>query len=352
MNITPAIPPGSRVLVTGANGYIGSEIVDCFLKYGYKVRGSVRDADRSKWLQEFFDNRYGKGNFTLVQVPSFDSPEDFADAVKGMDIVVHTTGVIETTSTDIKKTMAAYTRSMLSGLEAASREITVKRFVLTSSAWAAASPRPGVEFSFGEWTFNEEAIERVADPSTWDNFMLVYPACKAVGEKACWDFVRAKKPHFVFNTVNPDSNFGPAVCPERLGVASTSAFVKMLFDNQKESKGIVLSLDPQWFVDVRDAALVHLAAAVDPSIEGRRLFAYAGRFNWDDVIAIFRKAYPDRQWEDMNHGEDKQTPPRERATQALKDVFGVSWTSLEQSVLDTIKAGEGMQVRPFGSPGV
>lgn len=34
--------PGAKFLVAGANGFIGSHVVDQLLKLGYFVRGSVR----------------------------------------------------------------------------------------------------------------------------------------------------------------------------------------------------------------------------------------------------------------------------------------------------------------------
>lgn len=65
-----AIPKGSTVLVTGANGFIGSHIADQFLQYGFRVRGTVRDADKNKWLDDVFRERYGHGRFELRTVPN------------------------------------------------------------------------------------------------------------------------------------------------------------------------------------------------------------------------------------------------------------------------------------------
>lgn len=79
----PAIPKGSTVLVTGANGFISSHIVDQFLEAGYKVRGTVRDATKNAWLASTFDKKHGKGFFELVQVPDMAAENALTEATKG-----------------------------------------------------------------------------------------------------------------------------------------------------------------------------------------------------------------------------------------------------------------------------
>lgn len=80
----PVIAPGSWILVTGANGFIASHVADELLKIGYKVRGTVRDATRSSWLQELFDKKYGPGKFEMVVVEDMVTPGAFDEATKGI----------------------------------------------------------------------------------------------------------------------------------------------------------------------------------------------------------------------------------------------------------------------------
>lgn len=70
-------------MVTGANGFLGSHIVDQFLAEGYKVRGTVRNLDKNKWLQEYFDKKYDPGLLELVKVEDFTNEHCFDGAVKG-----------------------------------------------------------------------------------------------------------------------------------------------------------------------------------------------------------------------------------------------------------------------------
>lgn len=82
-----ALPKGSLVIVSGANGYIGSHIVDQLLELGYNVRGTVRA--EKPWLNEMFEEKYGKGRFETAVVPTMNVPEAFDEAVKGAAGFIH-----------------------------------------------------------------------------------------------------------------------------------------------------------------------------------------------------------------------------------------------------------------------
>ena len=43
-----ALKPGSSVLVTSVNGFIGSHVADQLLARGYHVRGTVRDVAKAE----------------------------------------------------------------------------------------------------------------------------------------------------------------------------------------------------------------------------------------------------------------------------------------------------------------
>ena len=80
----PVIPPGSTVLVTGANGYIASHVADQLIQAGYLVRGTSRDVAKTVWMTDLFDNKYGKGKFEAVEVKDMAESGAFDDACKGM----------------------------------------------------------------------------------------------------------------------------------------------------------------------------------------------------------------------------------------------------------------------------
>jgi hypothetical protein len=52
------------------------------------------------------------------------------------------------------------------------------------------------------------------------------------------------------------------------------------------------------YVNVRDVASLHVAALLDPEVNGQRVQAFNSGFNWNNVLAVFRKVYPERKFID------------------------------------------------------
>ncbi|KAK0894235.1 hypothetical protein LTR02_012403 [Friedmanniomyces endolithicus] len=87
------------------------------------------------------------------------------------------------------------------------------------------------------------------------------------------------------------------------------------------------------FIDVVDDARLHVAALIDPSCAGKRIFAFARPFNRDDVLAIFRKMHLDKEFrDDIKVGRDLSEVPNQEAEELLRKHYGHGWTSLEESV--------------------
>ena len=80
---TVAIQPGATIFVTGANGLIGSYVIDLLLKMGYNVRGAVRSSDKCKWLADYFHGKYDGVKFEMVDVPDMTLDGCYDEAVKG-----------------------------------------------------------------------------------------------------------------------------------------------------------------------------------------------------------------------------------------------------------------------------
>jgi nucleoside-diphosphate-sugar epimerase len=82
-----AIPDGSKILVTGANGYIASHVCDILLGMGYQVRGTLRS--EKPWLNSFFEKKYGTGRFESMIIPSLVEVEPWEAAAAGVHGIAH-----------------------------------------------------------------------------------------------------------------------------------------------------------------------------------------------------------------------------------------------------------------------
>jgi len=88
------LPPGSRILVTGANGYIASHIVDKLLDLGYLVQGTIRAP--KPWLNKYFEDKYGPNVFETVFVESFSNKDELEGIMENVDGVIHAVSRIST----------------------------------------------------------------------------------------------------------------------------------------------------------------------------------------------------------------------------------------------------------------
>jgi len=83
-----AVSLPAKVLVTGANGYLATWVVKKYLEAGYSVRGTVRSLTKSAFLKDQFAH-YGD-QFELVVVDDITKDGAFDEAIKGIDVIVHT----------------------------------------------------------------------------------------------------------------------------------------------------------------------------------------------------------------------------------------------------------------------
>ncbi|KAK0886970.1 hypothetical protein LTR02_017661 [Friedmanniomyces endolithicus] len=328
--MSPMIEKGSTVLVTGVNGFIASHVADQLLQAGYQVRGTVRSQDKANWLYALFDSIYAKGKFEAVTVPDMVADGAFDDAVQGVSGIVHLASVV-TFSDKFDEVVPPTVKGALNVLTSASKESGVKSVVYTSSSTAALTPVPNKKIVITADSWNEAAVNAAQNDPNVDPYS-VYAASKTEGERAIWKAVGQTKPPFQVAALLPNANFGRVLQLGGEMSASTGAWPAQLFTGDV-GKLNPMDLPPQWFVDVQDDARLHVAALIDPSCNGKRIFAFAKPYTCNEILAIFRKAYPDRKFmDDRDMGEDLSEIPTKFAEELLRKHYGKGWTSLEESV--------------------
>ncbi|WAO95668.1 Epimerase domain-containing protein [Fusarium falciforme] len=339
--IDRAVPRDSIVLVTGANGFLGSHISDQFLHHGYRVRGTVRNLEKNAWLEKHFEGKYGAGRFDLVQVADMAAERAFHAVIKGVSIVAHTASVVSL-DPDPNNTIPLVISGSLNALKAAYDEPSVKRFICTSSSASVYNPldEPGNIVTQDTW--NEEAIREAwkEPPYQPERGMMVYAAGKTQAEKEIWRFHkehRHERADLVVNTILPSTNLGRPLDPVNQGYLSTSGFIPLL------CKGETSPMHPffprQYYVHVQDTARLHVAAAILSTVKDERIFAFAGRFSWDRVLSLLREAQPTKTFpDDFSGGDDPhEVQDRDKAEDLLRVLGRPGWTSLEESVTDNIR---------------
>ncbi|KAF2244429.1 dihydroflavonol-4-reductase [Trematosphaeria pertusa] len=333
---TLAIHPGAVIFVTGVNGLIGSHIVDQLLKRGYNVRGAVRDVEKSKWLAKYFDAKYEGAKFEMVAVPDMTADGCYDEAVKGTAGFVHVASPLN--GEDPNVVIPTAIKGGLNALKAAAKTPSIKRVVYTSSSIAATFPSPGVEKIITDESFNDEGTKKgwrhPEDEPMYLKGLYLYAALKTEAEKACWKWMQENKPHFDFNSILPNANFGKVLVPEKQGAPSTIAWAKSAFTGENfELIGKVIT--PQYFISTQDCAVLHIAALIYSDVASERLFGFAERFDFNKILAIYRKLYPDKKFPEDVPGlvDDGVKVPSERAEEVLRWVKdGEGWTRLEDAV--------------------
>ncbi len=272
----------TKVLVTGASGYIAKHIVLQLLQAGYEVRASVRSPDRADQILRAVKSHLNITTdaalpLTFVEL-DLNRDKGWAAALQDIDVLMHTASPfpIDTPVDDEELIRPAVdgTRRALG----AAVENGVKRIVLTSSTAAVVYRAPieaGLPFDESHWSVPH------------------HPACNAYGksktlaEMAAWEFVETHATGCDFTTINPGLAIGPAL-DDRIGT-SLQVVQRLLLAKDPALPKIGFAC-----VDVRDVAAAHVRAIDRPATFGKRILAVSEFVWFHELATILSTAYPDR----------------------------------------------------------
>ena len=90
---------------------------------------------------------------------------------------------------------------------------------------------------------------------------------------------------------------------------------------------------------MKDIALIHIAAILDPGVKNARLQSWGHSAHWNDILAILRKLRPQKNFIDdyPNPYHLKVSVDQSESLSLLRKWSGKDgWTSLEDSISDNI----------------
>ncbi|KAG5719285.1 NADPH-dependent methylglyoxal reductase GRE2 [Termitomyces sp. T112] len=279
----PTVTPGDKILVSGANGYIAIWVVRRFLEKGYAVRGTVRSADKGKYLEEYFKSYSDKFEIVVVQDITKEGAFD--------EMLLHTQRLRSTWMLQLYKPAVNGTVSILKSAQ--KNGSNVKRVVMTSSA--ASVLEIGVDKIFTEANWNELAVREVKEQGDAAHGMTKYRASKTLAEKAAWEFYNTNKANLKWDLsiLNPPFVFGPAIheleSPDALNTSLRQWYDAVLGNNQNET---FLKVQGSAYIDVRDVAEAHTLALEKEAAGGERIIISAGSYVWQDWLDVARSLSP------------------------------------------------------------
>ncbi|TFK38822.1 D-lactaldehyde dehydrogenase [Crucibulum laeve] len=338
----PVILPSteSKVLVTGANGYIAAWVVQGLLQQGYSVRGTVRNEEKGKHLRELCKS-FGE-RFEIVTVEDITKEGAFDDAVKGVDAVEHMASPIteiEDPEEYIKPAVNGTLSILTSILKHGSK---IKRVVYTSSCGAITSPNPPEPATYSEKDWNTTSIKVVEEQGRQATPHHKYRASKTLAERAAWEFYEKHKAEVEWDLVviNPPMVYGPFIhavtTPLNLN-ASLQIFYAHVFSPTYSPKSEeALKASTSW-VDVRDVADAHIMALQKEKASGHRFIISCDCYDWQEWIDLANSlALPT-----LSSPLPKGIPGLERLymikydTTQAKEILGITkYRSKEESLVD------------------
>ena len=269
------------VLLTGASGYIGKHIALQLLNQGYSVRASVRslsksDEVRGAVLPHLIDKTKLDSRLTFVEL-DLEKDAGWDAALKGVDVLMHTASPCPIASPkDENELIRPAVDGTLRALKAA-HNAGVHRVILTSSMAALY----GCDLPAGKSEYDETLWTDVSHPIG----RVPYTKSKTLAEKAAWDYVKNSAPKIALTTINPvlvlgaplDKNFG----------SSISVVERILKGKDPMLPDIRFAI-----VDVKDVALMHVAAITNDATKGERLLASSETYSFVQIAKVLKSIYP------------------------------------------------------------
>jgi dihydroflavonol-4-reductase len=275
-------PSDSKVLVTGATGFIAQHCLVQLLDAGYPVRGTARSAERASKLKTSLVPHLAAGADAIhrLEIVSADltSDDGWAEAVEGCRYVLHVASPIPRTPPKDENELIVPARDGALRVLGAAAQADVERVVMTSSIAAVLYGRDR---------------SRTFDESDWSDINArtigAYEKSKTIAERAAWDYIASLDSEHALElvTINPGVVLGP-ILDEDYG--TSGEVVKKLFD-----RDFPACPDLNWAaVDVRDVAAAHITAMTTPAAAGERFICAIENHSIHEIAVILDEHFSNR----------------------------------------------------------
>jgi nucleoside-diphosphate-sugar epimerase len=289
-----------RALLTGANGFLGTYIVDELLDAGYFVRCAVRSQAKADQIIHDFPKQTSQLDFAIV--PDMTIPGAFDKAVQStppFTTVVHQASPFFfasiTHNSDFLDPAIKGTTSLLHSVK--THAPSIKRVIYTSSCAAIIDrdapvvQTPKKVYTEADW--NPMCYEDAIKGNKGD----AYRASKKFAEQAAWKFVEEEKPSFDLVAINPPMIFGPFLpkTAERMTIKDLNESNARIYNGYlKSSKDGELPHNALTvYVDVRDMATAHRLAIEKPDAGGKRFIVSAREISAQKICDLLRSSFPE-----------------------------------------------------------
>ncbi len=274
MSLTPS---STRVLVTGASGFIGLHTVLALLQLGYQVRGTVRSDQHKKGVREALSRQVSLDRLELVRADLL-KDDGWKEAAEGCDYVIHVASPFPAEEPKNPNELIVPAHDGTLRVLRAAQAAGVPRLVLISSVAAIAG--------------GHEGENRTFDESDWTNLEKCrssYSISKTLAERAAWDFIRTAKNRTGMEmvSINPTNVFGPPLDGRRF--TSTEWFRTLM---RSEVPGI--SRTQLNFVDVRDVVDMSVRAMITPAAANKRFLLNAASIPMAEFAEILQHNFADQ----------------------------------------------------------
>ncbi|KAL7919027.1 hypothetical protein ACQKWADRAFT_330074 [Trichoderma austrokoningii] len=246
---------------------------------GYRVRGAVRDKEEAEWLvSSVLKEYFDTDRLELCHVPDMAVVNAYGEAIHGVSAIAYVVSIL-TMDPDPTKIIPETVAGATTILNAAIKE---------------------------PLTYNDFATKASLAPPPYEvgRGMLTYMASKAL---------------------NKAHNEGDG------------AWIRTLYDGTRLSgTGCLLVI---YAVDVKEVALLHVAAILDPEATNARLHAWGHKCNTNDLLTIMRKHYPqDKFIDDLDNQTVLSTSAEFSEPLALLGKWADQdgWRPLEDSTVENV----------------